>query len=59
MNTMIKITKADVNALLKLQGRNPLSPSDDQIRTENEKALQQDKQKEIDQQACKRGSTKG
>ena len=32
---------ADVNALLKLQGHNPLSPSDDQIREQNEKALQQ------------------
>jgi Trypsin-like peptidase domain len=32
---------ADVNALLKLQGRVLLSPSDDTIRAENEKALQQ------------------
>jgi hypothetical protein len=31
---------ADVNALLKLQGHNLLSPSDEQIRAENEKALQ-------------------
>jgi hypothetical protein len=30
---------ADVNALLKLQGHIPLSPSDDQIREQNEKAL--------------------
>jgi hypothetical protein len=32
---------SDVNALLKLQGHNPLSPSDDSIREQNEKALQQ------------------
>jgi hypothetical protein len=33
---------ADINALLKLQGHPLLSPSDDRIREENEKALQRD-----------------
>jgi hypothetical protein len=31
---------ADIDALLLLQSRNPLSPSDERIREQNEKALQ-------------------